>query len=113
MLYRSKEGILSKFYVTLNPKTVNNGLYDDENGTLRTFNGSEYHLQEKIDDKLTPVNAFDGLCTGVLCVNENAPYIGGFHLGGRTNTDYGISATVLRREVQSALDRMALDGIST
>jgi hypothetical protein len=113
MLYRSKEGVLSKFYTTLNPKVVNNGLYDGKDGTLRTFNGSEYYLQEKIDDRLTPVNTFDGLCTGVLCVNENNPYIGGFHLGGRTNTSYGVSATVLRREVENALERMSLDGIST
>jgi hypothetical protein len=113
LIYRNKDGEIRKFFTTLNPTVINNGLYDTENGTLRTFNGSDYRLTEDVDGKLQPVDTFDGLCAAVHCVNEKKPYIGGFHLGGRTNTDYGVSATVLKSEVDDALMRMASDGIST
>lgn len=113
LLYRSKQGELKKFYATLSPTEINNGLYDTSDGKLRTFMGSDYRLQEEVDGKFQPIDTFDGLCAAVHCVNEKKPYIGGFHLGGRTNTDYGVSATVLKHEVELALARMSSDGIST
>lgn len=115
MFYRSKEGEIVKYDAVATPKkSINNGLYDfGDAKSLRKFDGLDYNLSTTQDGVKAPAPTFDGMCASVVCIKAPTPYIGAFHLGGRTGTNYGVGATVLRSEIDAAMLTMANDGIST
>jgi hypothetical protein len=90
MIYRDETGSVKEWQSRMYPKQVRS--------VAAKFFGAQYDL---------PVATFFGLCMAPLVTETKGTCIGGFHLGGYTNTQRGISGYCSVQQLEDALTALA------
>jgi hypothetical protein len=96
MLYRHKNGEVSRYQGFAIPREVYNG--------IAKFEGSDYTIDG---------NTFKGMCGSVQIAQLRNLYIAGFHLGGRTNTPEGCAGTLFQSQIIESIQTLVeIPGVS-